>query len=174
MGDHDLYMPNGITLTQDQKYLLMISGVQILKYSLEQKKLLSEPFVTVMPGTGDNIRTVNHLPSGKKTKRNCYWAALGSKFSQPFSLLKAISERPNIKTLLLTLVPYGTIINAIPKLSALAVYDENGEITEVYQDTTAVAPWLSEGEIMGDYLYLGSWYNSFLARVKLSELNRIK
>ena len=73
-------------------------------------------------------------------------------------------------TLLCALVPYRKIVGAIPKLSALAVYSENGELLEVYQDENVTAPWLSEGETMGGYLYLGSWFNPFLARVKVGEL----
>ena len=73
-------------------------------------------------------------------------------------------------TLLCALVPYRKIVGAIPKLSALAVYSENGELLEVYQVENVTAPWLSEGETMGGYQYLGSWFNPFLARVKVGEL----
>jgi len=82
-------------------------------------------------------------------------------------LLKLVSERPLLKSLLVALVPYKVIVNLIPKLSALAIYDEDGEILEIYKDDTAVAPWFSEGEIHQGYLYLGSWYNPFLARTRV-------
>jgi hypothetical protein len=166
----ELYMPNGLALSHDGKYIIIVAGVQMLRYSLEESKMETEPFVTVMPGTGDNIDAFNHLPSGEK--RNCYWAGFGSKFAQPFTLLKALSEKPLLKSVLCAFVPYKTIVNLIPKLSVLAIYGEDGQLIEVYQDINATAPWLSEAEPMGDYLYLGSWFNSFLARVKIGDLKK--
>jgi hypothetical protein len=163
----ELYMPNGLSVSHDEQYLLIVSGVQILKYSLKKRAMESKSF-TSMPGTGDNIVTRQHLPNGTPSK--CYWAALGSKFAEPFSLLKAVSEKPYLKFILIALVPYKTIVEAIPKLSALAVYGEDGTLLDIYQDGDASAPWLSEGTVFGDYVYLGSWYNDFLARVKVEEL----
>lgn len=163
----ELYMPNGLSVSHDEQYLLIVSGVQILKYSLKKRAMESKSF-TSMPGTGDNIVTRQHLPNGTPSK--CYWAALGSKFAEPFSLLKAVSEKPYLKSILIALVPYKTIVEAIPKLSALAVYGEDGTLLDIYQDGDASAPWLSEGTVFGDYVYLGSWYNDFLARVKVEEL----
>jgi murein DD-endopeptidase MepM/ murein hydrolase activator NlpD len=165
----NLFMPNGMALSHDGKHLLIVSGVQVLKYSLEKQDMDPMPFINVMPGTGDNIDAKSHLPSGEK--KDCYWLALGSKYTKPFSLLKAISEKPVIKALLCALVPYTMFVDLIPKSSVLAVYDVNGELLEMYRDNDVIAPWLSEGETMGDYLYLGSWYNNFLARVKVSNLN---
>mmetsp|Transcript_18895 Transcript_18895/g.54460 ORF Transcript_18895/g.54460 Transcript_18895/m.54460 type:complete len:412 (-) Transcript_18895:87-1322(-) len=161
----DIYMANGLALSHDKQHILVVSGVQIWQYSLEKEQMEREPFVTVMAGTGDNIDAKDHLPNGKKQK--CYWAGYGSRFAEPFTLLKALSEKPFMKSILCALVPYKTIVNAIPKLSALAVYGEDGTLIDVYQDNNVTAPWLSEAEQFGEYLYLASWYNSFLARVKI-------
>mmetsp|Transcript_3673 Transcript_3673/g.6451 ORF Transcript_3673/g.6451 Transcript_3673/m.6451 type:complete len:428 (-) Transcript_3673:154-1437(-) len=163
-----IYMPNGITLSHDKKSLLIVAGVQILRYSLEKQSLQSEPFVDVMVGTGDNIRTKSQLPSGEA--RDCYWAGLGSKFAQPFSLLKAVSEKPWLRAVLVALVPYRNIVELIPKMTAFAVFDTNGDLVEIYQDSEKSAPWLSEAEVMGDHIYLASWYNPFLARLKKQNL----
>ena len=122
-----------------------------------------------MPGTGDNIDSMTRAPSSPDPKP-CYWAGLGSKFAQPFSLLKLISEKPWLKAILVALVPYNTVVDLIPKLSAMAVYDVDGHMLQVYKDDSAIAPWLSEGKIFGEYLYLGSWYNPFLARVPLTKI----
>lgn len=161
----DIYMPNGLTLSHDKQHILVVSGVQIGRYSLEWKQMGREPFVNVMAGTGDNIDAKAHLPDGKKL--NCYWAGYGSRFAKPFTLLKALSEKPLLKSILCALVPYQTIIEAVPKFSALAVYGEDGKLIDVYQDNNVIAPWLSEAEVFGEYLYLASWYNPFLARVKI-------
>ena len=162
----DLYMANGLALSHDKQYILVVSGVQILQYSLERREMMSEPFVGVMAGTGDNIDAKDHLPNGKE--QNCYWAGYGSRFAEPFTLLKALSEKPLLKGILCALVPYNAIVNAIPKLSALAVYGEDGALIDIYQDFNAKASWLSEAEQFGEHLYLASWYNPFLARVRVN------
>ncbi|GFH46583.1 hypothetical protein CTEN210_03057 [Chaetoceros tenuissimus] len=164
----NIYMANGLTFSHDEKSLIIVSGIQLLKYSLEEEAMSPEPFVNVIPGTGDNIEHFDSTPSGRKI--NCYWLGLGSKFAKPKSLLKLVSEKPMLKSILCALVPYKTIVELIPKLSALLVLDEDGNIIEVYQDVSNTAVWLSEGRVLGDYIYLGSWYNPFLARFKKAAL----
>mmetsp|Transcript_14094 Transcript_14094/g.33885 ORF Transcript_14094/g.33885 Transcript_14094/m.33885 type:complete len:371 (-) Transcript_14094:1083-2195(-) len=164
----NLYMSNGITMSLSTSELLIVCGVTIQRYSLTKQRMLSSdanPFVRVLPGTGDNIRGMTHTPSGVVT--NCYWVGLGSKFAQPFSLLKLTSDKPWLKSIIIALIPYASIVELIPKLSALAIYDADGELIELYQDEESFYPWISEGESFDNYLYLGSWYNNGLARVKM-------
>ena len=175
----NLSMANGIALSHDEKSLLLVSGVSVLRFDLSSEKMDTIPFVEVMAGTGDNIKAMDQLPNGKRMK--CYWAALGGKYVQPFSLLKFLSDKPRFRSLLLALVPYRKIIDLIPKWTALAVYDEQGKLVETLRDdgnkqdengkaVGVIAPWISEVEPLGDYLYLLSWYNPFLARVKRSSI----
>jgi len=49
----NIFMPNGMTLSHDEKHLFIVSGVQILTFDIESQQF-ETPFVTVMPGTGDN------------------------------------------------------------------------------------------------------------------------
>ena len=172
-------MANGIALSHDEKSLLIVSGVSVLRFDLSSEKMDTIPFVEVMSGTGDNIKSMDQLPNGKRMK--CYWAALGGKYVQPFSLLKFLSDKPRFRSLLLALVPYRKIIDLIPKWTALAVYDEQGKLVETLRDdgnkqdengkaVGVTAPWISEVEPLGDYLYFLSWYNPFLARVKRSSI----
>ncbi|CAB9498777.1 Adipocyte plasma membrane-associated protein [Seminavis robusta] len=162
----NLYMPNGITLSHNGLDLLIVCGVQIKQFSLAKQQFTD--FVSVLPGTGDNIDAMNHLPTQGEQGRKCYWAGLGSKFAQPFSLLKLASEKPWLKAIVVAVVPYRILVNLIPKLSALAVYDETGKLIAVYKDDSVVFPWISEGERFGDYVYLGSWYNPSLARFRVA------
>ena len=157
-------MPNGITLSHDGRYLIVVPGVQVLRYSLEKQEMVTHPFVSVLPGTGDNIDAMSHLPSREPQK--FYWTGLGSKFAKPFALPKLVSEKPLLTSLLVALVPYKNLIDLIPKLSALAVYDETGESIRLYRDDNKVFPWISEGGSFDGYIYLGSWYNPFIARVR--------
>ena len=84
---------------------------------------------------------------------------------------------------LLAIVPYRKIIDLIPKWTALAVYDEQGNLVETLRDDgDAVdasgkkmgvkAPWISEVEPLGEYFYLMSWYNPFLARIRRSSVGK--
>lgn len=176
----NIYMPNGMAVSHDEKSLVIVAGVRILRFDIESEQLDSTPFVNVMPGTGDNIKAMRELPNGKKM--NCYWTALGGKYTKPFSLLHFLSDKPWIRSIVLALVPYSKIIDLIPKWTALAVYDEHGNLIETLRDdgnsidengkkVGVIAPWLSEVEPLGDSLYLLSWYNPFLGRIKRSSIN---
>ncbi|KAL3927185.1 MAG: hypothetical protein SGBAC_013183 [Bacillariaceae sp.] len=146
-----IFMPNGIALSHDQKHLIIVAGVQGLKYSLEAQAMGSEPFIYAMPGTGDNLHTANRLPTGEPAQRDVWEVVL----------------KVNIGAL----VPYKTFVVAIPKFSALAVFDgATGELIEMYRDESNLAHWLSEATILGEYLYLVAWFNIYLARVKVEDL----
>lgn len=166
----DIFMANGIDLSHDKNHLIIVAGVQVWKYSLHAQAMEPEPFIDSMPGTGDNLHTQKRLLTGEV--RDCYWFGLGSKYSKPFSLLNVVSDKPFVKSLIAALVPYKTFVSAIPKFSGIVVFDaDNGELIDVYRDESNVAPWLSEATIFGEYLYLGSWFNNYLARVKVEELS---
>lgn len=169
----DLYMANGLALSHDGKSLLIVSGVTIRRFDLALRRLDPKPFIDVMPGTGDNIRKMNVLPTGER--RKCYWAGLGGKYAQPFSLLYYLSDKAWVRSAMLALVPYKKVIDLVPKWTALAIYDERGERIGMLLDdgkdkgggpATVRVPWVSEVEPLGDYLYFLSWYNPFLARIK--------
>ena len=179
MTENNIYMANGMAISHDEKSILIVGGVKIWRYDLESNKGQLSPFVDVMPGTGDNIRAMNELPGGKKMK--CYWAVLGGTFKQPFSLLKFLSDKPWLRSVVLALVPYRKIIDLIPKWTALAVYDEDGNLIETMRDDGntldengkkigVAAPWMSEMEPMDDNILLLSWYNPFLGRIKRSSI----
>eukprot|EP00039_Didymoeca_costata_P028836 m.22283 g.22283 ORF g.22283 m.22283 type:complete len:423 (-) comp7382_c0_seq1:70-1338(-) len=171
----NLFMPNGITVSHDKKSLIIVSGVQVVAVDLaqaakavQQKKPLPhntlKPFISVLPGTGDNIRTFQHLPNGTQTK--CYWLGLGSKYAQPFSLIKTLAPWPQLRWVMASLIPYEMIVGLIPKYSMLAVYDEHGRLIETLQDPSGYTPWISEAEMFEGRLVLGSWYNQFLTIVE--------
>ena len=169
----DVYMANGLDLSHDGKSLLIVSGVAIRRFDLALRRLDPKPFIDVMPGTGDNLRKMNVLPTGER--RKCYWAGLGGKYARPFSLLHYLSDKAWARSVLLALVAYKKVIELVPKWTALAIYDERGELVDMMLDdgkdkggesTSVRVPWVSEVEPLGDYLYFLSWYNPFLARIK--------
>ena len=176
----NIYMPNGITVSHDQQSLLIVCGVKIIRFDLNSQRIDPKPFIEVMPGTGDNIKAMHELPSGDEVK--CYFVALGGMYKRPFSLLKLVSDKVWLTSFILAVCPYRKIIDLIPKWTALAVFNEQGNLIESFTDDgtskldengkkiPVEAPWISEFEPVGEYLYLSSWYNPFLARIKRSEL----
>ena len=172
MADN-IYMANGLSISHDGQSLLIVSGVRILQYDIGSGILHSRPFVSTMVGTGDNIKTMSVRPNGQRVK--CYWAAMGGMYKRPFSLLQYLSNRVWSRSLLLALVPYSQIINLVPQWTALAIYDEDGILIETLTYDGGVggvitAPWISEVEPVGHYLYFASWYNPFLARIDTRDI----
>lgn len=164
-----VYIPNGLEYDAETKSLLFVSGVSVRRFNMYSGEIST--FVPVLPGTGDNIRAMHHLPTGEP--RQCYWLGLGSKYAQPFSLLKVFDTNPLARKIVAALVPYRFLVELVPKSTLLAVYDAVGRLIATYQDPTGrAAPWLSEVTIYDGFLYLGSWYNPFLARVKIESLAR--
>jgi hypothetical protein len=172
-----IYMANGLTISHDGLSLLIVSGVQILQYDIDSATLHSNPFVSTMVGTGDNIKTMNIRPNGQRVK--CYWAGMGGMYKRPFSLLHYVCNKLWLRSLLLAVVPYSKIINLVPKWTALAIYNEDGILIETLTydggggdggGGVITAPWISEVEPMGHYLYLASWYNPFLARIDTRDI----
>jgi hypothetical protein len=172
-----IYMANGLTISHDGLSLLIVSGVQILQYDIDSATLHSNPFVSTMVGTGDNIKTMTVVPNGQHVK--CYWAGMGGMYKQPFSLLHYVSNKIWLRSLLLAIVPYSKIVNLVPKWTALAIYNEDGILIETLTydggggdggGGVITAPWISEVEPMGHYLYLASWYNPFLARIDTRDI----
>eukprot|EP00957_Ditylum_brightwellii_P029833 2256907-Ditylum_brightwellii.AAC.1 len=67
-------------------------------------------------------------------------------------------NKPFLRSVLVSRVPYNALVNAMPNFLAFAVYDEQGGLVEVYQDDEDV------------YIYLGSWWTPFLGRVLKEDL----
>lgn len=166
-----LLLPNGMTLSHDGRALIFVSGgvrVMRLPLSTVATKPRVSVFTDVLPGVGDNLRSHTHTPSGREL--NCYWVALGSRYSRPFNLLDVLAKRPLLRKVIIALLPYRAIVEMIPKYTMLAVVDEEGDLVETYQDPSGHAPWMSEAVLFEEHLWWGSWYSPFLARVPLSAL----
>lgn len=168
----NLWMPNGLTLSTDGRHLLLVSGTAVLRYNLATGKMEPKPLVESLPGTGDNIRTMSHLPSEDPSVAGtpCYLTGLGSLYAQPFSLLHASKDLPWLRQLLTALLPYESILEAIPKYGMVAAVAEDGTVLETYQDPSGMLPWFSEAEFFDGFMYIGSWYSPFLVRVPLEQL----
>lgn len=162
--DH-VYAPNGIEYDAKSNSLIFVSGVSVRRFHLDTGQV--SDFIAALPGTGDNVRAMDHLPTGEKKK--CYWFGLGSKYAKPFSLLKVFDTVPLARKLMVAFIPYKYLIEIVPKATLLAVYDTGGNLIQTYQDPASQpkVPWLSEAHVYDNHLFLASWYNPFLARIRL-------
>ncbi|KAJ8612219.1 hypothetical protein CTAYLR_002915 [Chrysophaeum taylorii] len=162
--------PNGIEYDDATKSLVFVSANSVKRLDLASGQV--RDFVPVLPGSGDNVRAMRALPTGEDVGP-CYWFGLGTKNAKPFSLLKSFDTSPNFRRFIVAVLPYKALVEIAPKYTVIAVYDAAGNLLATYQDPSGkIAPWISEAEVAHGYLYLGSWYNPFLARVSLDSLRK--
>mmetsp|Transcript_31381 Transcript_31381/g.100822 ORF Transcript_31381/g.100822 Transcript_31381/m.100822 type:complete len:404 (-) Transcript_31381:94-1305(-) len=166
----DLLMPNGVELLLEDS-LVVVCGVEVVTVDL--RTAVKKTFIPALPGFGDNVRLAYGRPDGSDNDTPFLWFALGSKYAEPFNLLKALDQRPKLRTFLVGVLPYRVIVDLIPKAGLLAIYDLQGTLVETYQDPKATildAPWFSEVHAFQDWLYVGSWYNDFMLRIYQPDL----
>jgi hypothetical protein len=60
-------------------------------------------------------------------------------------------------------------LSLAPKYGMVIELDDDGALLEGYQDPEGRTAWISEADEWKGYLYMGSFTNPFLARIKLSE-----
>lgn len=160
-----IFMANGLEMTHDGTGLLVVSGAEVLRYDLASGEIkLFAPLV----GTGDNIRRYTKTPSGAEVP--CYWLGLGTRYSKPFSFFHFTADRPALREILMLVLPYAWVPEVVPPHGIVAAVDEHGELVEVLQDATGATPWVSEAQPIGDWVYLGSWTNRYIARVPRAAL----
>ncbi|XP_023232279.1 adipocyte plasma membrane-associated protein-like [Centruroides sculpturatus] len=185
----DLHFPNGIILSHDKKSLLIAetNNHRILKYNLDAKaseKL--EVFVEGLPGEPDN------LSYGTK---NSYWVGLtsGRNASKP-NLMDLTSQYPIIKKIFVEFLYFvgflfrsisqflyserfktlafeietGQIfVPIIPNYGMIIEVNNDGEIIKSLHSPDGKMTYISEILEFQNHLYLGSWRNNFLGKLKL-------
>lgn len=184
-----LFFPNGIELSYDKKSLLIAESNKnrILKYNLDSKaKKKLEVFVDALPGEPDNIRY-----SARKgywisfvTARNTSSLAMQDHISQ-YPLLRKIVARfvhstgsvlryisqffssESFKIFAYEVETGRILVQAIPIHGLITELDENGKIMKSLHSPDGKIGFISEVLEHDGYLYLGSWHNKFLGRVKL-------
>ncbi|XP_013778705.1 adipocyte plasma membrane-associated protein-like isoform X2 [Limulus polyphemus] len=184
-----LYFSNGIQLTPDKSALLIAEwgNRRILKLPLKGlKKEKPEVFSDKFPGEPDNIR-----PSSS----GGYWVALSTgrnasslgkldylaeyplvrKIMARFSLFASsclnyvlqIWPSPMLKDLAFKAESFAMIFQLIPKYGLILELNSNGEIIRSMHSPDGSVPFLTEVLELSDSLYVGSFINPFLLRIKL-------
>lgn len=185
----NLHFPNGVQVSHDGKSLLVceISNRRILRYFLKgKKKGQTEIFADVLPAEPDNIR-----PSSS----GGYWVGLTSarNYTNPF-LMDLLNQYPTIKriwgrahhgfgTALMGLAEMSSnailkeyayiyrrgdvILPLLPSHGIIMEFDEAGNILRSFHDPGGETSFLSQVTEHEGYLYLGSFINNYLGRLKL-------
>lgn len=184
-----LHLPNGVQISHDKKSLLVceLCMHRVLKYHLKgPKQGQTEVFVDNLPGEPDNIR-----PS----KRGGYWVAFGrGQSSNDTNVIDYLVQYPFVRKATIRLVYLiGTALKTAsgfyqsPAIKDLAAQFENGWILyETVPHYGLVVELGADGKILRSfhspkhkihmlsevlehdgYLYLGSYRNRFLGRIKL-------
>lgn len=186
----NLHFPNGVQISHDGKSILICEVLQrrILKYHIKgPKKGQQEVFVDQLPGEPDNIR-----PS----PRGGYWVALTfARNSTHQMTIDRISEYPIIKRLWArSQHAIGSLLMAMTELWQSPVFkeiayrtkradviiplvsskhgiiielDKDGNILRSFHSPSGKTSLLSQVTEHDGYLYLGSFVNRYLGRLKL-------
>lgn len=159
----NLVMPNGVALTHDGSALLVCTTVLSGIYRIElhgpargQVRLVQND----LQGTPDNIRRHRAPTDGQP---GTYLVALGSKRSLPFSLPQFLAPFSILRKLVGVLDLEMTTA-LIPRAGLVVEVDDGGHAVHFFQDPDLGAFWVSEAEVHGGFMYLGSWRTPFLAR----------
>ncbi|KAG8184349.1 hypothetical protein JTE90_006752 [Oedothorax gibbosus] len=184
----NLNFPNGVQLSKDKKFLLVceLMNRRILRYHLlgaQQGRV--DVFSDALPGEPDNIR-----PSSRG-----YWVGFTSGRNSTHPLLPdVLAPYPTLKRLFARLYhAVGTLLTSVTQLvpcaplkefaymfkkgdAALPLirrhgivieFDEDGRILRSLHSPEGKISDLSEVKEYDGYLYLGSFRNDFLGRLKL-------
>ncbi|XP_042909345.1 adipocyte plasma membrane-associated protein [Parasteatoda tepidariorum] len=185
----DLSFPNGVELTHDGSAVLVAECFKnsIFKYFIQgPKKGTKTVLPVVFPGEPDNI---------SRNKRGTYWVALaGARSLEKPSLGDNLAGKPLVRRAILYIhkvltapianlmqyLPYdwakdtafelGTariIADHIVDSGAVVEFDDNGKIIKFIHSPTGKVSHLSEALEHNGHLYLGSWRNHYIGKLKL-------
>lgn len=185
----NLRLPNGVQLSHDKQSLLVceLSPRRVLRYHLSgARKGQTEVFADNLPGEPDNIR-----PS----RRGGYWVAFAAGHANdstniydlvaPLPLVKKATMRfvyllgaavkyaaqyypsPALKDLGAQLENGWVLYGTFPKYGLVAELDAGGRIVRTLHSPNHKIYMVSEALEHEGHLYLGSYRNPFLGRVKL-------
>ncbi|CAL1270471.1 unnamed protein product [Larinioides sclopetarius] len=184
----DLAFPNGVVLSHDGNALLVAEAMQnkVFKYHIEgPKKGLNEELPMLLPGEPDNL----------KRSKNGYWVTVATaRTTENPTMLDIFSDKPFWRCLVLhlhrlTTLPISAILKLVPDKRAKEIgfelhtgrliadymlnyglaleFDDKGKILRSFHSPSGKVSHLSEAFEHNGYLYLGSWRNKYLGRLKL-------
>uniref|UniRef100_A0A7E4UXQ0 Str_synth domain-containing protein n=1 Tax=Panagrellus redivivus TaxID=6233 RepID=A0A7E4UXQ0_PANRE len=158
-----LRFANGIQLT-DNKTALLVSETGMARIWKLPLKANSKPiiFIDNLPGLPDNIRS---------TSRGTYLVGLaGHRSDGKFSAFDYLGDKPWVRKLLLESVPDFILTKLMllvqPHYGFIIEFDAEGKIVQTYQDPLGRSVgYVSEVVEAGGFLFIGSFKDSFIAKV---------
>lgn len=184
-----LYFANGIELSPDKQRLLIAecTSHRILQYFIAgPNKGKMETLIKGLPGEPDNIR---------KAKSGGYWIALNTaRIESTATLLDKLGPYPIVRkfvmrflhaigslvTYVAQYVPYPVVksvafdilsgrfmVDIIPSYGMIIRVDDQGKIVESLHSPDGKFAHFSEVLEYEGHLYIGSWRNKFLAKLKV-------
>lgn len=163
----DLPFPNGLALINNDSTLLiaLTSRHHIVQCQLlhdDQPKRSLKLFAS-LPGNPDNM----HLHYDLKSKRQLLWVGLATKQTV---IARTVARFPYLRKVL-GLFPLPTLIKFLKPYGVLLALDvSTGNIVHVFQDPTARTAYIAGVHFIGEFAYIGSWKNSFLARLPSAKI----
>jgi len=159
----DRYFPNGVQLIPSKDALLFCETIRfrVMKYYLQgPKKGQLEEFVSNLPGIPDNIIYSHKLEQ--------YFIGFGSKRSEPFSLIDLAYRYPIITKIVTKILSADSMLKLIPKYGIVLGIDNTGKIITNLQEPSGKIAYISEVVEYDGYLYMGSFMNPYMSRLKLN------
>lgn len=160
---------NGVSLSHDESAVYFVCSPKIYRLDLATRTV--SVALDNMPGLLDNIR--------KRKQKNRFLVGASSSRSAPFSLADSLARYPLIRNLIYRLVPQRLILQLMPQIGLLIQVDltpGHERIVDTYQDPRPAHQgglhYLSEAEEndKDGYMYIGSWHENHLVRVKSDKL----
>ena len=149
-------------MSHDGSALYLAAGISIFRIHPEHLGL--DTVIEVLPVFPDNLRP---HPNGQT-----YLLGTGVKRAKPFSIAALFEPFPLLRTLLARFLPIHAILELVPPFGGIIELDLDGSeaIVNHWQDNTGLVRHVSGAQCHGEYMYLGTWHEGYLARVNLANL----
>jgi len=159
-----LHFPNGVQLAPDESYVLVAecTRARIVRYWLRGELAGTWDYFAVnLPGYPDNIR---------RRESGGYWLGMAAIRRHPFSLVDSLAPYPQVRATLTKILPYFLLRSLASQYGMVVVLDEFGNIMDSLQDPGGlVIPSSSEIAEHDGVLYIGSYYSSFIGKLRLKD-----
>lgn len=157
---------NGVSLSHNERYVYFVSGPRIFR--LDRTTDIISVALDNVPCVMDNIRR-------RKSVENRFLIGCASKRAKPISLPDFLGPYPTIKNIMAYVFPPWLMLKLIPKMGMVLEVDLTVDFERVvatYQDRSSNGiHYVSEAEEHSDgYVYLGTWHESHLVRMKATAL----
>jgi len=157
-----LWFANGVALSTDEDFVLVAStfSLEILRYHLKGKYAGQvDKFLTNIPGTPDNI---NRAADGS------FYVGVPKPWT---GILKLLSPYPTLRGLSARMFGMGPIRTAMekaaPDYGMVLKVSSDGKVVQSWQDPSGGVGRIAGATEHDGFLYLGSFSNDFIGKVKL-------